>query len=140
MTKIVKNFEVAAPPESVFALVSTPEKWPQWASWVKQAKSDGAKTHWVYEMGGMKVDSYTEITELRINSFYGFKQTKGFLKLGEISMRIEPNGKGSSVNWVVEYEPPYSYLGKVMDKLMMSKQFEQSIDESVIGLKKTFGA
>jgi hypothetical protein len=26
-----------------------------------------------------------------------------------------------------------------MDKLMMSKQFEQSIDESVIGLKKTFG-
>ena len=140
MTKIVRDFEVAGPPNSVFALISVPEKWPQWANWVKQAKSDGNKTHWIYVMGGMKVESNTDITELKINSFYGFKQTKGFLKSGEISMHIEPNGEGSRINWVVEYEPPYSYLGKVMDKLMISKQFEQSIDESVISLKRTFEA
>ncbi len=136
MTKILKQFDVGAPPSSVFALTSKPEKYPQWAPFVKQASSNGPKTHWVYQMGGMNVESDTEVIEAKENSVYEFRQTNGFLKSGEFRLEIKPTEKGSSVIWTVAYEPPYSYLGKVMDKLRMRKQFEESVDESVKNLKK----
>ncbi len=137
MTKIVKEFEVGATPNKVFALISVPEKWSQWASFVKQASSNGSKTHWIYEMGGMRVESDTEVTEAEENKVYRFRQAKGFLKSGKTSFEIEPSAKGSNITWTTEYEPPYSYLGKAMDRLRMNKQNEAAIDESVRNLKRT---
>ncbi len=66
------------------------------------------------------------------------KQSHHCVKLSERAamQEINPTGNGSSVIWTTEYEPPYSYLGKVMDKLRMKKQFEQAVDESVKNLKK----
>ncbi len=87
-------------------------------------------------MGGMNVESDTEVIQSRENSVYEFHQTNGFLKSGQFRLDIKPTDKGSSVTWTVDYEPPYSYLGKVMDKLMMRKQLEESVDESVKNLKK----
>ncbi|TMI49692.1 SRPBCC family protein, partial [Candidatus Bathyarchaeota archaeon] len=57
MTRIVQQFEVAAPPEKVFATISVPEKWPRWSTFVKQATSHGSTAHWIYDLGGMKVQS-----------------------------------------------------------------------------------
>lgn len=136
MTRIMKQFDVGVPPEKVYAVASRPEKWPQWASFVKQASSNGPRTHWIYELGGMRVESDTVESKVDENRLYGFRQTSGFLKSGEFNLEIKPARNGSSVVWTVEYEPPYSYLGKVMDKLRMHKQFEEAVDESVKGLKK----
>ncbi len=136
MTRIVKQFDVGAPPEKVYAVTSRPEKWPQWASFVKQVSSNGPKAHWVYEMGGMNVESDTVESRVEENRLYGFQQTSGFLKNGETILEINPTKNGSSVTWTMEYEPPYSYLGKVMDKLRMKKQVEVALDESAKNLKK----
>lgn len=136
MTRVVKQFDVGAPPERVFAVTSHPEKWPQWASFVKQASSNGPRAHWVYEMLGMSLESDTVETKVEENKIYGFQQTGGFLKNGETLLEINPTKNGSSVTWTTEYEPPYSYLGKVMDKLRMKKQFEDAVDESAKNLKK----
>lgn len=135
MTEIKRQFEVAAPPKSVFDAISIPEKWPQWCTFVKKASSTGPKTHWVYQMGGMKVESDTETTENQENKVYGFRQTGGFLKSGQFRVEIKPSKKGSSVTWLFEYEPPYSYLGKLIDKLKMKKQFEKDVDESINNLR-----
>ncbi len=136
MAKIVKRFEVGAPPERVFASISVPENWPQWASFVKRASSNGSKTHWIYEMAGMKVMSDTEITEVQENRLYEFRQVGGFLKQGGTRLEIEPTEGGSTITWTTQYEPPYSYLGKLADKLKMGKRFEEAIDESLRNLKK----
>ncbi len=125
-----------ARPEGVFAAVASPEKWPQWASFVRNASSDGPRTHWIYEMQGMKVASDTETSEILENSVYAFRQTRGFLKSGGTRIEIQPNEKGSSVTWSNEYELPYSYLGKLMDKLRARKQFEDGMDESIKKLTK----
>src|SRR6267143_6868328 len=135
MAKIVKAFEVGASPQRVFALVANPEKYPQWTVFVKAASTRGEKTHWVYEMGGMKVESDTEETACEDDRVYGFRQMGGFLKSGATRLEIEPSKKGSSVVWTNEYELPYSYLGKLMDKLSARKQFEASMDKSIERLK-----
>jgi uncharacterized membrane protein len=136
MTKIVKEFDVRAPPERVFETISRPEKYPQWADFVKAASSRGPKVHWVYEVGGMKVESDTETTDVRENELFGFRQTSGFLKSGENRFEIEPDDKGSSVRWTLEYELPYSYLGKLMDKLKAKHQFEAAMDQSIRNLSR----
>ena len=136
MPKIVKRFEVSAPPERVFEAVSVPEKWPQWTAFVQAASSRGPKTHWVYNIRGMKVEADTTVTEIQENKVYGFRQTSGFLKRGEGRFEILPSKKGSIVTWTNEYELPYSYLGKLMDKLKARKQFEEGMDQSIERLKQ----
>jgi carbon monoxide dehydrogenase subunit G len=136
MTKIVKEFDVGASPERVYSVVSNPEGWSQWASFVRAASSKGSKTHWEYEMGRMKVASDTEETERQEGRVYGFRQTTGFLKSGGSRFEIHPSTKGSLVTWSNEYELPYSYLGTLIDKLKARKQFEKGMDESIENLKK----
>src|SRR5207245_6722806 len=93
MAKIVKEFDVRAPPERVFEAVSTPENWPRWSPFVKTASSTGPKTHWVYEGGGMKVESDTETTERRADELFGSAQASGFLKGGGRRYWIERGGE-----------------------------------------------
>ncbi len=129
-----------ASPEAIFAYVSVPEKWPQWATFVKRASSEGSgKTHWVYEMGGMKVESDTEETEVIPNHVYAFRQLKGFLREGSFRVQIEPvaeNSKNSLIRLTFEYEPPYSYLGKLVDKLGISERAKKDVDSSLQSLKR----
>ena len=82
-------------------------------------------------MQGMKVESDTEETVCEENRLYGFRQTGGFLKSGETRLEIQPSKKGSSVVWTNQYELPYSYLGKLMDKLRARKQFEEGMDKAI---------
>ena len=139
MTKIVRKFEVGVSPDRVYAAVSAPEKWPQWAGFVRQATTQGTKTHWIYDMGGMKVESDSEVKEDNPNDVYWFEQTKGFMKSGGTKFQIASTNDGSSVTWTTEYQLPYSYLGKLIDKLRAQKQFEKAIDESIPNLKKLLG-
>ncbi len=139
MTKIVKEFEVGAEPDRVFALISVPEKWPQWGMSVKTASSNGSNTHWVYDWGGMKVESDTEVTEYQANRTYGFRQTHGFFKTAETLLDVRPGGKGSIVTWSVKFELPYSYLGKLVEKLQGRKKFEESMNESINKLSGLIG-
>ena len=135
MTKITRTFEVGAPPEKVFAAISVPEKWPQWATFVKGASSDGPKAHWVYELGGMKVESDTEVSRISANRLYEFEQKRGFMKSAATRLEIEPSERASTITWTVQYELPYSYLGKLVDKLRARQQFERAIDEAITNLQ-----
>jgi uncharacterized membrane protein len=93
----------------------------------------------VYNLGGMKVESDTEVTERRENAVYAFRQTRGFLKSGTTRLELTPRNAGSQVTWTLEYELPYSYLGKLVDKLKAKKQFEGAVDASIRNLAKLFG-
>ena len=136
MTKIVKGLEVEAPPERVFALVSVPEKWSKLHTNVKAASSNGSKAHWVYGWGRMKVESNTEVTENEENRIYAFHQTDGFFKNAQTRLEIKPRKKGSAITWTVEYQLPYSFLGKLVDKLKASKELEAGMGRSFENLRQ----
>ena len=137
MTTIQRQTEVEATPETLYSMISIPEKWPQWATFVKQATSDGSnKAHWVYELGGMKVESDTETTEVVPNHIYAFRQINGFLKSGSFRLEISPQQNRSQLKLTMEYEPPYSYLGKLLDKMSIGEKAEKDIDKSLESLRQ----
>ncbi len=136
MTKIEKQLDLNAPPESVFAAVSVPEKWARWHVNVKRASSNGSKTHWVYGWKGFKVESVTEVTEIKSNSVYAFRQTDGFFNGAETRFEIQPSEKGSRVKWTIEYRLPDSYLGKLMNKLSSAKSLGDGMEHSFTNLKQ----
>jgi len=143
--RIEISTEIKAPIENVFAFladprnyekISIPETWPRWMAMVKRASSSGPRAHWVYEMSGMKVESDTEVTELAENRIYAFRQTRGFMKSAANRLEIEPTTEGSRVRWTLEYELPYSYLGRLIDSLRARKQLETAVDQSIKNLHR----
>jgi len=56
------------------------------------------------------------------------------LKKYESTDLFEPTEKGTKWTLVLEYELPYSLLGKIVDKLKARKDIEKSLDYS---MKKT---
>ena len=62
--------------------------------------------------------------------------SKGFMKEGGTRIEIHPSRKGSEVTWVTKYTLPYSYLGRLVDKLRAGKMFDKAIEDSVKNLKE----
>src|SRR5437667_12097749 len=114
MTRIVQQFEVAAPPEKVFSTISVPEKWPRWSTFVKQATSNGLTAHWIYDLGGMKVQSDSEIAEVEEHKAYEFRQTRGLMQGGETRIKIHPSRNRHEITWITKYIYPYYYIGKLV--------------------------
>lgn len=49
--------------------------------------------------------------------------------------RVEKEGKGTRYSLEVEYEPPYSVLGKIMDRIMIRRTVARTIQKSNMKLK-----
>lgn len=139
LTTIERETSVKGTPQLIYSYVSVPEKWPQWATFVRQATNEGSnKTHWVYELGGMKVESVTEPTEVEQDRVYAFRQSSGFLKEGRFRLDIQPpvGSDESQIKLTFQYEPPYSYLGKLVDKLRIGEKAEKDVESSLQNLKR----
>jgi len=49
---------------------------------------------------------------------------------------VKPTAAGSEFRMVIQYELPYSILGRIIDKLKVSKEMEESVERSLGNLKK----
>ena len=67
-----------------------------------------------------------EVTEFVKNKKY-VKRTVGASKTKmAFSCTFEPTAKGTKVTYDMEYEVPYSILGKLVDKLKVQKDMEKN--------------
>jgi uncharacterized membrane protein len=53
---------------------------------------------------------------------------------------LETTAKGTKLTSTIDYEPPYSVLGKILDKLMVHKDIEKGIERSLNDMKKALEA
>ena len=53
---------------------------------------------------------------------------------------LEPTAKGTKLTFAYDYELPYSILGKIVDKLKVSKDFEKSTEKQLRDLKTALEA
>ena len=80
----------------------------------------------------MKAEWDGETTEKIENQKVGWRSIGGgFTGFGSHS--LTPSATGTKVTMVLDYDMPYSVLGKIMDKLKFHKAFEKTLDD---GLKK----
>ena len=138
MARIEKSIEINASAEKIWPIVRW-DKVPEWMDIIKKVEYTskqkdrvGATAHWIGEAGGVKSEWETETTEWEQNERGAWRSTAGtFTGIG--SMNLIPIKTGTKVTFMMDYELPYSILGKIIDKLRVCKAFEKGAE---IGLKK----
>jgi len=143
LTRIEKSIVIEAPVEKVFDFVTDvdnfvktqpPETETTVLSRDKGPDRVGSKAKVRAKAGGQVWEVEMEVTELVKNKRRVMRQKSGALKKMEATDLFEPTEKGTKLTSILEYELPYSLIGKVVDKLKVSKDIEKSLDYS---MKKT---
>ncbi len=138
MTRIEKSIEINASPEKIWPLL----QWDRSTEWYAPFKkveytSDkknmiGGTVHVSGEIAGVKAEWDAENTELVENEKVAWRSIGGSFT-GTGFNALNPTKTGTKVTIGMDYELPYSVLGKIIDKLRVQKAMKKSIED---GLKK----
>jgi uncharacterized membrane protein len=141
LARIEKTIEIEAPVEQVWPMVFW-DKVPAWMDQIKNARYTskykdqiGATAHVVGEAGGIKSEWEAETTEWMENEKFAWRTTTGtFTGFG--SMTLNQIDKGTRATFLMDYDLPYSFLGKLVDKLRVSRDLERGTERALKKLKK----
>lgn len=147
MTKLTKSIEIEASPEKVFDFVTDMEKLNEITKGFQEIEITskgpigvGTTGHIVGKAGGSQMELDMEITEFEKNKKVSMR-TIGASKLkAQMSDILEPTAKGTKLTRTSDYELPYSILGKIIDKLRVSKDMEKSMEKVLRDTKKALEA
>ena len=140
MTKIEKAVEIKATPEKVFNYLKDLEKQPEWMPSIKSHKITserkegvGITTHCITEPGGRRIEWDAEVTEWEVNKKIAWECNPPLKNKGSFS--LEPLDDGTRVTFEMNYELPYSILGKIIDRLKVRKDMEEDVSKGLENLK-----
>ncbi len=134
MARIEKTVEIKAPVEKVYAFCSDIDGYTRFMKGAKEIKTTGEKTaHWKMEMVGRTMEFDTEMTEVIENKKIAWKSLGDFVAKG--SWGFEPTAQGTEVQMVMDYEIP-GVLGKIFDKIKVSKETEKDMESSLQKMKQ----
>ena len=137
MARIERSIVIEAPVEKVFAFVndfdnfiktSSPEmqmevlsrdEGPQRVGFITKARMRAGDRVWEVEF---------ETTEFVENERISMQQKGGAMKKMLMTDTFEPTDGGTKWTNIMEYELPYSLLGKLIDKLKFRKDIEKGSD------------
>ena len=147
MTKLTKSIEIEASPEKVFAFILDKEKMNEaskgFAEFEYTSKGPvgvGTTMHYVTASGGQQAEWDAEVTEF-VKDKKIATHTIGAGKFKSTgSYTLEPTAKGTKVTFFLDYELPYSILGKIIDKLRVAKDMDKGVSKSLENAKKTLEA
>jgi uncharacterized protein YndB with AHSA1/START domain len=141
VAKLLKSIEIEADPEKVFAFLLDTERMNEAHGGLTKGEYTskgpvevGTMMHMVGTHGGSKMEWDMEVTEFVKNKKL-ITHTDKPSKMTN-SLILEPTDKGTMLTHVIEYELPYSILGKVMDKLKVSKDVKKELNMWLPNAKK----
>jgi uncharacterized membrane protein len=138
MARIEKSIVINAPSKKIWEMLFW-DRIPEWldgisATYTSHEKDNvGATAHVSSDViAGLKAEWDVEISEYTEYEKATWRSTRGNVTaLGETT--LEPIDTGIKLTFVIDFELPYSLLGKIIDKLLVRKELEQDIET---GLKK----
>jgi len=146
VAKLTNSIEIEASPEKVCAFITDMKKMNDvmkgWAEGENTSKTVGvgATTHYVGVAGGTQAEWDMEVTEF-VKDKKMVMHTIGASKFKMTgSWDLEPAAKGTKLTYGMEYEVPYSFVGKIVDKLKVSKDMEKSAVKMLENMKKALEA
>ncbi len=140
MARVEESIEIKAIPEKVWAFINwenVPKlfesaKKVEWIS--KEHNKVGATLHFTTELAGVKGESDVEITEWTDNERASWRTISGNPTM-IFTAALAPSNAGTKVTFTVDYELPYSILGKIIDKLRVHKAMEKDGENALRKLK-----
>ena len=147
MGKLTKSIEIAASPEKVFTFINDAKKMNEASKGFAEMEyasegpvGVGTTYHLIAKIGGQERESDMEITEFVKNKKMS-SHTIGASKAKMTnSWNLEPTAKGTKLTQSMDYEVPYSVLGKVIDKLKVSKDLDKVMGKLMENVKKALEA
>jgi uncharacterized membrane protein len=141
LARIEKSIVIRAPPEKVFALLDDVERMVEWMDTIKEVKVTskqragvGTTYHFIADAGGTRAEFDSETTEWVENERMAWRTTSGDITMfGSGTLKTVEGG--TQYTWVMDYQLPYSILGKIIDKLKVSKDFEKDMERALQNLK-----
>lgn len=140
MARIEKSIEIKVPAEKIWPLLFW-DRIPEWMDIIKKAeytseKRDevGATAHVIGEAVGIKVEWDVEITEYVEYEKAVWRSTGGNVTAIGLTT-LKPTEAGTELKFVIDSELPYLILGKVVDKLVVSRKTEKGIERALKNLK-----
>ena len=140
MTRIERSIVIEAPVEKVFAFVTDldnfvkinpPETEMEILSRDEGPQRVGSTAKVRAKVGDQVWEVEVETTEFVKNKKQAVRQKGGPMKKFDMLDLFEPADGGTKWTAIVEYELPYSLLGKLIDKLKFRKTIEKSSDYMV---------
>ncbi len=138
MGRVESSIEIEAPVEKVFVFLANPKNQEKVFVDSEVKIEDvsplpigvGTRYRISAVIAGRKVDlHWHEIVVFEENRKVVNREVKGGpTKKEEMTFVFETTAKGTKVTMTVDYEFPYSVLGKIVDKLMARKGFERWIE------------
>ena len=147
MAKLTKSIEFEASPEKVFTFINDTEKMNKAGAGFTEVEYTskgpvgvGTTMHIVAAGGGNTAEWDMEVTEFVKNKKVAMR-TIGASKFKMTDLwTLEPTAKGTKLTYNTEYELPYSVLGKLIDKLKVSKDIEKGFTKILANMKKALEA
>jgi uncharacterized membrane protein len=140
VARIEKSVDINAPAEKIWPMVYW-DRVPEWMDQIKKAAYTseykdrlGATAHVIGEAGGIRAEWDAETTEWVENEKFGWRTFAGsFTGFG--SMTLTPIRAGTKATFLMDYDLPYSFLGKLVDRLRVSRDLERGTERALRKLK-----
>jgi uncharacterized membrane protein len=140
VARIEKSVDINAPAEKIWPMVYW-DRVPEWMDQIKKAAYTseykdrlGATAHVIGDAGGIRAEWDAETTEWVENEKFGWRTFAGsFTGFG--SMTLTPIRAGTKATFLMDYDLPYSFLGKLVDRLRVSRDLERGTERALRKLK-----
>ncbi len=141
MARIDAKIEVEAPVEKVFDFVAkVVDNHPKFFRFVQKVevtsevkRGTGSTFRYEVKSAGIKNTFENQVTKYVENEMMEWESIAGMKNKG--GWYFVPIEKGTEVTFVMDYELPASYLGKVLDKLFVEKENRKDVHASLQNLK-----
>ena len=144
MPSVSHTIEIGQPPSTLSKILLDANRIRDWAPVVvdSSCSQEVLKEGSVFSIkadlksvGGPKFD-FDNIVEKISDREIVWRQTKGSLKRLEWHFQLDPAEKGTKLALTIDYQMPYSFIGKLLDKVKMHRVIDSACQVNLEGLKK----
>jgi len=139
LARVEKSVEINATPEKVNSTMKW-ERFPEWfdsfkkVEWTSKEKEKvGSTLHIASEIAGMKSEYDAEIIEFTKDTLRWRTTGGNFTAIS--TGTLTPTKTGTQFTIAIDYELPYSILGKIVDKLRVHKAMEKDLEKGLKGIR-----
>lgn len=140
MARIEKSIVIKASSETIWKMLFW-DRIPEWLDGIsatytsQERRKVGATAHVTAETVGVKAEWDVEISEYIECERAAWRSTGGNVTALGLTT-LEPIDRGTQVTFVIDFELPYSILGKIIDQLVVRRELEQDIEKGLKKLKR----